>query len=76
MGLFVRDQRADGSGFSLVLQHAALAHMTDALGGLLVEDVVAVHALMLDLASLGQRKALGCAAMRLLLRHRGSSFQE
>ena len=75
MGLFVRNQRADGGCFSVVLQHAALAHVTDTLGGLLVQDVVAVHALMLDLTSFGQRKALGCAAMGLLLRHVVSSFQ-
>ena len=68
-GLFVGNQLLDGSGFGVVLQGAALAKMTDALGGFLVEDMVGVHFLVLDLAGLGQAKALCGAAMGLLLGH-------
>ena len=61
-GLFVGNQGADSSGFSLVLQGAAGAQMTDALGGLLVKNVVHIHFLVLYLAGLGQGKALRGAA--------------
>jgi hypothetical protein len=43
--------------------------MTDALGGLFVQNVVGIHFLVLDLASLGQAKALRGAAMGFLLGH-------
>ena len=68
-GLLVGDQLADGGGFGVVLQAAAHAQVTDALGGLLVEDMVGVHFLVLHLAGLGQAKTLGGTAVGLLLGH-------
>ena len=50
---------------------ARLAQVALALGGLLVEDVALESLGALDQAALGQRQALGRAAMRLLLGHDG-----
>ena len=58
-----------GDVFTTRVPAAVNTQMAQALGGLFVENVVGIHLLVLHLAGLGQAKALGGAAVGLLLGH-------